>query len=430
MLLYPTNRANAEHAIKFREVLGFGQLAAQVLGKQKDQNISAHDVLFFSPDSQNLCLVKEESPLPVEISKNPVTNAIVQTIENEYIAILKSEADDSKSLASGGRANRLPNLSLSTGEFEKLGKLLAQEYWPIISSSTDLKQRLEYQVLKEAQGQAPEQKCAKLNFTNLFVMYLMEYYNGNYVDRYGVAYDKPKLDFRITNDAIVAFANIFQETLWDFALMTYQEKVKDPVVYKTGHPDIFINGTGKKPSLAKILREQHKPETAIPGLVEEVRTDASKNPSMPGLTNSEVCVVHYFSGLAGDASELLSSMFIRRIGGLSGGFVIAYGKFSIGDNETLGKLIDASVKTYGKRSTDLVFSTLLYRSANIKKSLNDDAVNVKELKRKKSSTSPWTDTDERKLQETENLLKEKQSNWDWIQKHVDISKFLDCYKQN
>lgn len=60
-----------------------------------------------------------------------------------------------------------------------------------------------------------EGKSDKLTWQDIFLMYSWEYYNGTYVDRYGVAFQKPKVDFTITNESIVAFADIFQESLWD-----------------------------------------------------------------------------------------------------------------------------------------------------------------------------------------------------------------------
>ena len=132
--------------------------------------------------------------------------------------------------------------------------------------------------------------------------------------------------------------------------------IRDPMIFKSGDVNSFLNGTGKIPTLAKILRErdEHKSPT-IKGLVEEERTVADKE----GLNKSEVCVVHYFSGLSGDSSEAISGMIIRSIGGSNLGFVVAYGKFSVGDNETLMKLIDSTVKTFSSDLKLAVFNNSL-----------------------------------------------------------------------
>ncbi len=57
----------------------------------------------------------------------------------------------------------------------------------------------------------------------LLKVYLMEYYSGEYVDRYGTKYAKPQIDFSITNEVIVVVSNILLDTLFDYALIDVRD---------------------------------------------------------------------------------------------------------------------------------------------------------------------------------------------------------------
>jgi len=209
-----------------------------------------------------------------------------------------------------------------------------------------------------------------LSFVDLLKAYLMAYYTGEYVDRRGNALAKPELNFPVKNEVVVAFASIFLDSLWDYVLYR-STNIHAPMVYEWHDADKkivkYINATLKAPTFAKLLiAKKLAPDTdssnqkippTLQGVLEKVK---APNTAGQGLTEREVCVVHYLSGLAGEASQALAGLIVRSLGGANLGFVVGYGKFSIGDNTTLVKLIDASVERFSAKSAELLFSDIFY----------------------------------------------------------------------
>ena len=103
------------------------------------------------------------------------------------------------------------------------------------------------------------------------------------------------------------------------------------------------------------------------------------------------------SGFSGEASEAVTGLIVRALGGLETGPFVVFGKFSFGDHETLTKLIDAGVETFSKRSTDVVISHILHQVTydNTKKLINAD---------------------------------EKKLDWEWFKDHIKLAELLECLK--
>lgn len=382
--------ANRNQVALYENTVGLGNLVKQTLGEEEFAYFNKER---FKTSRTNSYVVNEVNPLPPDIANNAVAKAMVLTILRETQMILgvsdKALAGknfhDSEELQKIISERRLSNRNLTDDDFKHLANELARNFWPpehkVAASTITHGFRME--------------ENRKSSWTEIFVAYLMEYYNGKYIDRYGVEYEKPKLSFKITNDAIVALANIFQESLWDYAFLSLHEDIKDPVIYKGDSADSknsFLNGSGKVPTFAKFLRNKSAMDR-IAGLVEPVRVDDRAE----GLGKRDVCVIHYFSGLSGESSEAVTGIFVKSLGGFNLGFVAAYGKWSIGDNETLTKLVDASVETFSKRSADLLFSTILYRSGPNKVS--------------------WQNNEKTK------------TAWEWIDKHIKIADLLKCFDE-
>ena len=72
-------------------------------------------------------------------------------------------------------------MKLSKDDFTELAESLANNFWiPTRKTSDEAK--------KQNEGFLKEKTSDKLTWTDIITMYLMEYYHGNYVDRYGAAY--------------------------------------------------------------------------------------------------------------------------------------------------------------------------------------------------------------------------------------------------
>ncbi len=115
-----------------------------------------------------------------------------------------------------------------------------------------------------------------------------------------------------------------------------------------------------------------------------------------GLTKQEVCLIDYAAGLSGEASEGLAAVIVRSLGGANAGPVFVLGKVSVGDNQTIAKLVDALVETHTKRSADIIFSHILH---NLKYDANKNLVAA---------------------QQNQGI------DWDWLKEHLKLSEILTC----
>jgi hypothetical protein len=207
------------------------------------------------------------------------------------------------------------------------------------------------------------------DFKDLLKAYLMAYYTGSYRDRFGHALAKPELNFPVKNEAVVALASMLYDALWDYSLYLVNKdtlRVGDPIVYSLENGERkYINPEGMEPTFATFLvaakkyTEEENPPV-LKGVLEKVIDETANKKAAGGLTRKDVCIIHYLSGLSGETSQGLAGLIVRSVGGANLGFVVGYGKFSVGDNQMLVKLIDASVETFSKRSADLLFSDILY----------------------------------------------------------------------
>jgi hypothetical protein len=82
-----------------------------------------------------------------------------------------------------------------------------------------------------------------------------------------------------------------------------------------------------------------------------------------GITPAKIKVIRFIQGIAGDGAQGLSGLIMRTFGGvhigLSAGLGLL-GKVSVGDNNTLANLLEASVGTIATRSTEVFTSSVLY----------------------------------------------------------------------
>lgn len=253
------------------------------------------------------------------------------------------------------------------GDFKELEVVLSKESWNSIEKNQT---GSKYSHLR---GHTNNSLDAK----DLFKAYLMAYYTGSYVDRFGHALAKPELNFPLKNEVIVTFVSILYDALWDYSLYLVNKdgpNLGDPIVYEwENNAPKYINPEVKEPTFAKFLIAAKIVETVPPflkGILEQVIKENDNKKDEEGLTRREVCVIHYLSGLSGEASQGLAGLIVRSLGGANLGFVVGYGKYSIGDNQMLVKLIDASVERFSKRSADLLFSDILYNVRYVKSGTN------------------------------------------------------------
>lgn len=157
--------------------------------------------------------------------------------------------------------------------------------------------------------------------------YLITYYSDTkdgFIDREGAVYKRPEIKNSIGNDVITAVVQILLEGLFDGIL--------DVPVY-TDDKDKFQTEKGVEPTVHKLKFTK----------AEKLVTDGSS-----GIDKLELKAIRYLSGLASDQSKTLSGATIRAFGDLEIGFVVG-GHFSIGDNDTLSKILDTVFEVSSKR---------------------------------------------------------------------------------
>src|SRR5438094_922107 len=84
------------------------------------------------------------------------------------------------------------------------------------------------------------------------------------------------------------------------------------------------------------------------------QTLAMEATAQTNVTLREARAIQVFSGMAADRSGAISSALVRSFGGAELSVVIG-GKFSIGDNETLAKVVDTWVEATSRRLAEAVF---------------------------------------------------------------------------
>lgn len=156
--------------------------------------------------------------------------------------------------------------------------------------------------------------------------YLVTYYSDTehgFIDREGGVYKRPEIKNSIGNDVITAVVQIVLEGLYDGLL--------DVPVFKDG--DKYLTEKGAEPTVHKL---------------KFAKSEELSDPGSPGIDKYEFKAIRYLSGLAADQSKALSGSAIRAFGDLELGFVIG-GHFSIGDNDTLAKIVDTIFEVSSKR---------------------------------------------------------------------------------
>lgn len=380
---YTRTQTNIRQACSQRTV-GIYQVTNNVgLSKLAHQVLKEDVKVLIDPKSPTYTtLAAEQDPLPQSLAEDDVMIALVRGLVREYETLgIAVRCNGNEAVLD----TKVPNTWLWRTELRAFGPRLVRTLWDETYAGVN---------------QSPFAGNAAGNdivLMELLKAYFMEYYSGEYIDRYGIKYSKPQIDFSITNEVIVAVANILMDTLFDYALVGVRDRLKDPIVFDwTNNTMTYLNKTHTEPTLARYLRKTllkaDKEPKKLPGVLEE----AVPTGEQEGLTKQEVCLVHYTAGLSGEASEGLAAVIVRSLGGANAGPVFVLGKFSIGDNQTVAKLIDAVVETFTKRSADALFSHFLHivkYDANMKLDASQQNQNI---------------------------------DWEWLKKHLKISEILTC----
>jgi len=218
---------------------------------------------------------------------------------------------------------------------------------------------------KEGQEVRMDKLCAflnqrKLTWEGIAYTYFVAYFSDEFVDRTGGTVGRPKLGVKITNETLAGFVKVGLESIYDYAMFD-AESIKNPVVWEDkDDKEVWQTAGGKKPTLVTFTqRLQGKTvedkTLEYKGIVERLQKDDTK----PGITERKLDLIRLLSGYAGDISGSLSDLIVRQFGGVDIGFGVL-GKFSVGDNDTLAKLVQTIIEIMAHRSTEAFVATHLY----------------------------------------------------------------------
>jgi hypothetical protein len=133
----------------------------------------------------------------------------------------------------------------------------------------------------------------------------------------------------------------------------------------------WLTKDGKRPTLIDIVVAMG----AVTG--DPPRPDLKNVVELAGketMDAKRLCVVRMIGGAAGDAAQPVTGMIVRAFGGANLGVSFglgALGKFSLGDNETLTKLVDTVVENVPRRATEMAIANALYGPGAVSGSLGD-----------------------------------------------------------
>lgn len=213
----------------------------------------------------------------------------------------------------------------------------------------------------------PPKDRTQLSFLHFLGGYLAAYTNGKFVARDGTPFSKPGIDsskHTISNDTITAFVSVVGEAIIDDFFYRHRACLKFPIVVapdtEPGTLKWLTAGDGV-PTFARVLGLSEGSSTAditdeLKGLVELA---PKADDETGGIGPKKLKLIRLVGGVAGDEGKLVSGLIVRNFGGLHFG-QFAFGKWSIGDNETLSKVAETVFELLLKRTNESVASQALY----------------------------------------------------------------------
>jgi hypothetical protein len=210
---------------------------------------------------------------------------------------------------------------------------------------------------------AEEVDSPEITWDGLAFQYFSAYYRGEFVDRAGGKLSKPDLGKKISNETITSALTVGLESIHDYAVLTAskgpaERVIKAPVTF-TGNPGQEQWQNGNKPTLVTVTqkllkRKRGEPIAPWPYVVEAVAVNKKE-----GISSAKRKVIEWISGLAGDGAGSLSDLLTRTFGGIHIGFGLL-GKVSVGDDDTLAKVVSTTVETFAHRGSELFASHMFY----------------------------------------------------------------------
>lgn len=180
-------------------------------------------------------------------------------------------------------------------------------------------------------------------FYNAFVGYFSAYYKGDYVERFGTKLPKPIIARTIGNTEIAGAVTVFVDLLLDYVLQT-------PVWQDNAGDGSYYPGAIKKDAPPTAVVEQL---ALVLPLLKDSQSDEC------GITKLKAEAIQYLASAASSQASAMGGLVGGSFGGLNFGLGVL-GKFSIGDNQTLGVLVKTSLGQAFERGGEEASYRVLY----------------------------------------------------------------------
>ena len=285
---------------------------------------------------------EQDSPLPPEIARLKVTKAYVRSL-------LASTRPASRRTALPGTAVPALDEKLTIDDFRHFGLAMMKTGLSLYQEGQEGRMDKLWTFLNQR----------KLTWEGIAYTYFVAYFSDEFIDRTGGTIGRPKFGVKITNETLSGFITVGLESIYDYAMIG-AEQIKNPVVWEVKNgKEVWQTAGGKKPTLVSVtqmLKGSTVDDSTVkyPYVVEPLTDD-----TQPGISKRKLELIRLLSGYAGDISGSLSDLVVREFGGIDIGFVIL-GRVSVGDNDTLAKLVQTIIDITAHRSTEAFVATYLY----------------------------------------------------------------------
>ncbi len=239
------------------------------------------------------------------------------------------------------------NKSLNILKARKLASNIARSINTIYDDPVRQEAMLESLHSMQMAAEKPNKKIIDIRLDAILFAYMQSYLEGTFVDRGGTTISKPDISAKLGNDTITSFEKILLEAVYDYAMLTpimhdKSDKSHEKEVTPTSeHEGLAGAGSGKD------SKAPSKPTFVVlfPDLYEEV----SVEPDARGITSAELKFMTFLRGMGSEQSKHLASLITRFIGGFA--FV---GKLSVGDNDTLAKVVATLCEEFTADTTEAI----------------------------------------------------------------------------
>ena len=177
---------------------------------------------------------------------------------------------------------------------------------------------------------------------NALAAYFTAYYQGKFYDRFSQSVSKPSLSTTIPDTEIAAALTVLVEYIADLVDPT-------PVLGDTQKPGVAdVQAPGAAPPSPTTTYYPGKSSDEPTALSAGLATYRDIKGNQCGVTTDNAPVLLAIANAAGDRAATISGLVSQSWGGVSVGLGVL-GKFSIGDNQTLGTIVKTAATRLGAR---------------------------------------------------------------------------------